>query len=114
MHRGRLAASGTPAEISSRLMRTGRVRLEIHGEGRAVKEYLEKVPRVARIIWESHGEMNTYLVESSDGSDLRPDLFRACSAQALDVRELAYERLSLEEVFAILTADAGPPGGGAP
>ncbi len=115
MHRGKLAASGTPDEIAARLMRTGRVRLEIRGEGRAVLEILKKAPRVANVLWSARGDMNTYIVESADGSDLRADLFRHCAAQALDVHELAFERLSLEEVFAILTTDAAPAaaGGGA-
>jgi ABC-2 type transport system ATP-binding protein len=112
MHRGKLAASGTPEEIAAKLMRTGRVRLEIRGDGRAIKETLEKVPRVARILWSAKDTLNTYLVEPADGSDLRTELFRACAAQSWEVTELAYEKLSLEEVFAILTSDAGA--GGAP
>ena len=112
MHRGKLAASGTPEEIAAKLMRTGRVRLEIRGDGRAIKETLEKVPRVARILWSAKDTLNTYLVEPADGSDLRTELFRVCAAQSWEVTELAYEKLSLEEVFAILTSDAGA--GGAP
>ncbi len=117
LHQGRLAASGTPEEIANRLMRTGRVRLEIRGDGRAVKEALEKVPGVDRLLWSARGDMNTYIVEPSGGADIRADLFRFCAAQSLDVVELAFERLSLEEVFAILTTGAGEPaaaGGGAP
>jgi len=115
MHRGKLVASGTPEEIANRLMRTGRVRLEIRGEGRAIKDLLQKVPGVAQILWSARGDMNTYIVEAAGETDLRPELFRACAAQSWDVYELAFERLSLEEVFAILTADPGaPPAGKAP
>jgi len=109
MHRGKLVASGTPEEISNRLMRTGRVRLEIRGDGRAIKAGLEAVPRVARVLWSARGDLNTYLVESSDGSDLRPELFRVCAGRSWEVLELASERLSLEEVFSIVTAES--PGG---
>ncbi len=112
MHKGRLVASGTPEEIANRLMRTGRVRLEIRGEGRAIKEAIEGVPKVARTLWSARGDMNTFIVESSDGTDLRPELFRTCAARSWDVHELAYEKLSLEEVFSVLTADAGVPGRG--
>jgi gliding motility-associated transport system ATP-binding protein len=111
LNRGRLVESGTPEEIANRLMKTGRVRIEIRGEGRTIKESLEKVPGVVRILWSNKGDQNTYLVEPNDGVDLRPSLMRACSAAGWDVYELGYERLSLEEAFAILTA--APPKGAA-
>jgi ABC-2 type transport system ATP-binding protein len=111
LSRGKLAASGTPDEIANQIMKTGRVRIEIRGEGRAIKESLEKIPGVVRILWSSKGDQNTYLVEPNDGVDLRPSLMRACTAGGWDVYELGYERLSLEEAFAILTAP--PPREGA-
>jgi ABC-2 type transport system ATP-binding protein len=112
LSQGKLAASGTPEEIATRIMRTGNVRLEVRGEGRAIKEALEAVGGVARILWSSKGEMNTYVVEPKDGLDLRPALLRACMSGGWEIYELGYERLSLEEAFSILTA-APQKGGGA-
>ena len=112
LSRGKLAASGTPDEIANQIMKTGRVRIEIRGEGRAIKESLEKVPGVVRILWSNKGDQNTYLVEPNDGVDLRPSLMKACTAGGWDVYELGYERLSLEEAFAILT-EAAPKSGAA-
>jgi len=109
LSKGKLAASGTPDEIANQIMKTGRVRLEIRGEGRTIKESLEKVPGVARILWSNKGDQNTYLVEPTDGVDLRPSLMKACTSGGWDVFELGYERLSLEEAFEILTA-ATPKG----
>ncbi|MBV8880039.1 MAG: ABC transporter ATP-binding protein [Planctomycetaceae bacterium] len=117
LNKGRLVESGTPEEIANRLMKTGRVRLEIRGEGRAIKDSLEKVPGVVRILWSGKADMNTYLVEPKDGLDLRPVLMKACAAAGHDVYELGYERLSLEEAFAILTsapASAKAAAGGLP
>jgi hypothetical protein len=37
--------------------------------------------------------------------DVRPALFRCCTANSWDVYELSYEKLSLEEVFALLTTE---------
>jgi ABC-2 type transport system ATP-binding protein len=105
MNRGKLVESGTPEEIANRLTRTGRVRMEIKGEGRVIKEILEKVDGVSRILWSAKGDMNTYLVEAVGGLDLRPRLFQCCAASGWDLHELAYERLSLEEMFTILTAE---------
>jgi ABC-2 type transport system ATP-binding protein len=103
LSQGRLVESGTPEEIANRLMKTGRVRMEIRGDGRKIKEALEKVAGVVRILWSNKDDMNTYLVEPKDGVDLRPVLLRACTSGNWDVYELGYERLSLEEAFSILT-----------
>ena len=103
LNKGRLVESGTPEEIANRLMKTERVRLEIKGPGRPIKEAMEKVQGVVRILWSAKGDMNTYLVEPSPGLDLRPVLMKACAANGWDVYELGHERLSLEEAFSILT-----------
>jgi ABC-2 type transport system ATP-binding protein len=107
LNRGRLVESGTPEEIANRLMKTGRVRLEIRGDGRAIKESLEKVPGVVRILWSAKGDLNQYLVEPKEGLDLRATLMRVCAASNWELYELGYERLSLEEAFSILTAAPG-------
>src|SRR4051812_42838538 len=101
LNQGRLVESGTPEEIANRLMKTGRVRLEIRGDGRAIKASLEKVPGVVRILWSNKGDLNQYLVEPEEGKDLRPTLMRACATGGWDLFELGFERLSLEEAFSI-------------
>jgi len=104
LSRGKLAASGTPEEIANRIMKTGNVRIEIRGDGRAIKAAIEKVEGVVRTLSSSKGDLNTYIVEPKNGLDLRPALVRACAAGGWDVYEVGYERLSLEEAFSILTA----------
>jgi ABC-2 type transport system ATP-binding protein len=104
LNRGRLVESGAPDEIANRLMKTGRVRIEIRGDGRVIKETLEQVAGVVRILWSSKADMNQYLVEPKEGLDLRADLMRVCMTNGWDVYELGYERLSLEEAFSILMA----------
>ncbi|HZE98521.1 MAG TPA: ABC transporter ATP-binding protein [Planctomycetota bacterium] len=112
LNQGRLVESGTPEEIANRLMKTNRVRLEIRGDGRAIKESLEKVPGVVRILWSAKGDMHTYLVEPGDGLDLRPVLMKACGAANWNLYELGFERLSLEEAFSILTSAPSKAGQG--
>ena len=104
INRGGLVEDGTPEEISGRLLKTGRVRVEIRGDGRKIKEVLDAVPGVSRILWSADGDLNTFLVESKDGSEIRSAIFGACSANGWEVLELGHERLSLEEVFTVLTA----------
>jgi ABC-2 type transport system ATP-binding protein len=103
IHRGRMVAQGTPEEIANRLVTKGRVRLEVRGDGRAIKAVLEKVQGVGPIIWEARGNTNTYIVAASDGQDLRPELFRCCAANGFEMCELAYERISLEDLFMTVT-----------
>ena len=103
INRGKIVAEGTPEEVSTRLMKTGRLRLEIRGDGRAMKDTLENVPGVARILWSAKGDVNTYIVESEDGVDIRGTVFKCCAAQSWDVLEFGPEQLSLEDVFAIVT-----------
>ena len=107
IHKGKLVESGTPDQIANRLMRTGRVRMEIRGDGRVIKEALEKVAHVERILWSSKDGMNSYIIDAAGGNDIRPDLFRCCAANNWEVFELSYERLSLEEAFTILTSVQG-------
>jgi ABC-2 type transport system ATP-binding protein len=111
LSKGKVAAFGTPEEIANQLMKTGNVRLEVRGEGRKIKETLEAVAGVARILWSSKGEMHTYVVEPKDGQDLRPALLRACMSGGYEVYELGYERRTLEEAFTMLTEAPGKGGG---
>jgi ABC-2 type transport system ATP-binding protein len=109
INRGKLVESGSPGEIANRLMKTKRVRLEIRGDGKSIKEALEKTPGVGRILWQAQADLNTYIVESDNGVDVRPELFRCCADHRWVVNELAFERLTLEEAFATLTS-AEPAG----
>jgi ABC-2 type transport system ATP-binding protein len=104
INRGKLVESGSPGEIADRLMKTKRVRLEVRGDGKSIKEALEKTPGVGRILWQAQADLNTYIVESDNGVDIRPELFRCCADHRWVVNELAYERLTLEEAFATLTS----------
>jgi ABC-2 type transport system ATP-binding protein len=103
LNRGRLVESGTPDEIAARLTRTGRVRLEARGEGSAMKAALDALPGVARILWSSKGDLQSFLVEPEGGRELRPGIFRLAASSGWEVLELSPERLTLEEAFAILT-----------
>ena len=107
INRGRLVEQGTPEEIATRVMRTSRVRLEIRGDGRAIKEVLDRTPGVDHVIWAAKGDHNTFVIKARDDRDLRPELFKCCTAHAWDVYELGYERQSLEDLFRVLT-EAGP------
>ena len=105
MGRGKLLEQGTPEEIAQRLRKSTRVRLEVRSaDGAAVKEAVERVPGVRRVMLGSRGDLHQMLVEAGEGADLRAELFRACVAGGWTVLELAPERPSLEEAFTALTS----------
>jgi len=110
MFRGKLVAHGTPAEIAGRLRKSSIFRLEVRGAaGLAVKEAVERVPGVVRIILEDKGETRRLLIEGKEGVDLRADLFQACVAGGWTLLELAPERPTLEEAFTALTSGEAKP-----
>ncbi len=103
INRGRLVADGTPTSIVNKLTATGRVRLDVKGPGAEIKKALDGVPNVKAVVWMQKPDYNSFLIESSNGSDLRPGVFRCVAAGNWDVMELGYERLSLEDAFVELT-----------
>jgi ABC-2 type transport system ATP-binding protein len=107
INRGRLVEQGTPEEIATRVMRTSRVRLEIRGDGRAIKEVLDRTPGVEHIIWSAKGDVNAYVIKAQGDRDLRSEIFKCCAAHGWDVTEFGYERQSLEDLFRLVT-EVGP------
>jgi ABC-2 type transport system ATP-binding protein len=108
MSRGRLVEQGTPEEIAQRLRKTSRVRLEVRASGGLpVKEAVERLPGVLRVILGSKGDLHQLLIEAAEGADLRADLFKACTSGGWTLLELAPERPTLEEAFTTLTAGQG-------
>lgn len=104
IHRGRIAAIGAPDEIVKKVLVTGRVRLEVRStDGVEVKDRIQKIEHVARVFWTSNGDLQSYVLETRDHADIREEVFRMASENRWNLRELAWERLSLEDAFAELT-----------
>jgi ABC-2 type transport system ATP-binding protein len=99
---GKIVATGTPAQISERLMKTGRLHVQVRGDGRLIKEMLDQVPGVASTVWEQRGDLNTYLIDSK-GAEVMAEIVRLAAAKNWDVLELGPEKLSLEDVFTLVT-----------
>ncbi|MBI2932463.1 MAG: ATP-binding cassette domain-containing protein, partial [Planctomycetes bacterium] len=104
INRGRLVADGTPGSIVNKLTVTGRVRLDVRGPGDEIKRILEAEPNVKLVIWMRKPEVESFLIESKNGGDLRPDIFRCAARHDWDVLEVGLERVSLEDAFVELTS----------
>ncbi len=107
MNMGRLVASGTTAEIARMLQIPGRIRVEVRNGGRAVKDQIEGLTEVERVLWKSKGDVDTYTVETRNQIDARERISSMAAQQRWILLELAIDRLSLEEAFARLTDDKG-------
>jgi ABC-2 type transport system ATP-binding protein len=115
--KGKLAATGSVAELKSRRERGGTV-VQVEVGGRAsqldasgVESKLTAVPGVSRVTLK-HKEDNTatFEVESPAGPAVRGDVARAVVESGWNLNELRTVGMSLEEVFLQLTAAEKSPG----
>ncbi len=123
---GRIAAVGTPDELTHRLQ--GYETVLITAEGPAA-EMIDKLQRVAGVTWveprEAADSRVTLEVQSERGRDVRAELARAVVESQWKLLELKTTGLSLEDIFLKLTtkdlsegaqegaASEQPPGSGA-
>ena len=103
INRGKIAAQGTAAEIADKVMKTGKMRLEVRGDGRAIKESLENVPGIGRILSSSRGDDHTFLLEVEPGPEPRQNIVKCAAAQGWDLLEFGPESITLEDLFTLVT-----------
>ena len=106
INNGRIALTGSLEEIT-RAAGSGRVRLEVRGQGARVKEALEKVNGVRRIVMTEREGGAAFEVEVAAGRDAREDLGKAALAAGGSLLELSAGRASIEDVFVRITATEG-------
>jgi ABC-2 type transport system ATP-binding protein len=100
--RGRIFAQGTAAELRSRLAGSPIVRAAFAGRVDA-REPLANLPGVITLSQELDDDETRVRLECATDADPREEIFRAAVARGWTLRELARERLSLEDVFVRLT-----------
>jgi ABC-2 type transport system ATP-binding protein len=108
MHNGRIAATGTPDELTARLQGAQHVLVQVRPPGaeseEIVVEVLRRVEGVTAVQSEREG---TYLVTCAARADVRPRLAQAVVQQGWELLELRAVGMSLEDIFIRLTADEG-------
>jgi ABC-2 type transport system ATP-binding protein len=110
--KGKLVATDTVANLTSRLRGAETVAVEVipsNGGGpqwaQSVQRRLEQVAGVSRVLpKESGGASAIFTVESMQERHIRPDLARAVIESGWHLNELHSVGLSLEEIFLELTA----------
>ena len=108
--KGKLVATDSVHNLTNRLRGAEAILVEVEGregalDSGAVRQRLEKVPGVSRVVPKEAGDkLSSYEVESLQGRSIRADLARAVIESGWNLNELRPVALSLEEIFLQLTA----------
>jgi len=104
INRGKVVLQDTPDNVAKQRMGGGSVVLEVRGPGKAVQAALETVAGVDAVHWDGKEPVGRFTVTPRRGTDVREDLFRRIAKNEWALREMRHEMISLEEIFAELTA----------
>jgi ABC-2 type transport system ATP-binding protein len=103
IHRGKIVAEDTPANLQAQLAGAERVRVFVRGERDPLVKVLEKLTGVTEITpLEDAGGVE---LASAPGSDMRPEIARAVVGADLDLLEMVPVGFSLEDIFLQLTRE---------
>ncbi len=102
---GRVLATGTPAELRSRITAGSRLITEIKGDPEQVESGLRAIGGVGAIEREESNGWNRFTIEATGDGDIRDEVFRIVSSKGWTLREMRREVASLEDFFIKITAE---------
>ncbi len=104
INRGRIVAMDTPDQLVRQLAAKNRIRVEVHGKpADVVIRSLRALPGVKDA--RSRGaDAVLFEVENDPTKDVRREIFGLAAREGWDLRELAFERATLEDAFVEFTA----------
>jgi ABC-2 type transport system ATP-binding protein len=104
INRGKIVATDTPANLTSRLAGEGVYDLEIEGDPSEAQTLLRRLPAVRQVTLQQ-GDRPPYQLRVWGSADphLGPSLANTLVNAGLQLRELHRQQASLEEVFLNLT-----------
>jgi ABC-2 type transport system ATP-binding protein len=107
IHRGRVLALDTPANLHRRVRPTAQIYVEVRGPAAEVMLALRAVPGVCAVEESSHADGVVALTISTERDrDLRETLAGTVGQRGWGLRELRPQTLTLEEIFlSLVTAD---------
>lgn len=103
INRGKIVAEDTPQNLSKQRTGSERTHLLVKGEAEAIKSSLTNIDGVNNIATEDQNGLQSVLVESRPGVDLRSQIATRIVTGGFELYELRSETLSLEDVFRELT-----------
>ncbi len=109
--RGKLVADGSPAELQGSFQGKERFHVEVKStDGLSLDELTQTLGGLPNVetVSPASGQQGDFsiIVETSKGSDIREQVYRACVEKGWILMELHRERVNLEDVFRQLTLEA--------
>lgn len=107
---GKLAASGSPAQLEQDLSGPGGLELTLRAPAEPATGLLRAVDGVEGVEPLPAREPDTFRCRllRREGRDIREEVFRACAAAGLVILDMRSDGMTLEDIFLKLTADAPP------
>src|SRR5213082_1446173 len=103
IHKGRIEACDTPANLLSQIRQAGGVLVEAKiGSDNGAQE-LKKISGVREVITDGEDDWKRFSLRVESGVDLREEIFRLATERHWALRELTQRRATLEEVFVEIT-----------
>ena len=104
IHRGKILASDTPANLMKTLHAGGMINVEVRGPREEIQAKLRDVEGVASVAAEpGDDDYVRCAVEPKPGVDPREKIFQTVVASGWTLRELNRARTSLEDIFVHIT-----------
>jgi ABC-2 type transport system ATP-binding protein len=106
INEGELIAVDTPANLGRRMKGRGRIIVTVQGPADEVTKTLSGVPGVTGVKQEEASLFGTsYLVQSKDDQEVRPDLAKAVVQSNFKLIELKAKDVTLEDIFIKLVTE---------
>src|SRR5213082_601797 len=103
IHKGRIEACDTPANLLSQIRQAGGVLVEAKiGSDNGAQE-LKKISGVREVITDGEDDWKRFSLRVESGVDVREEIFRLATERHWAVRELTQRRATLEDVFVEIT-----------
>lgn len=103
LHRGRMQACDTPANLLESMRTAGAIVVEAKVGTDNGSELLKGVAGVRDVQASSAGDWHTFTLRVNADVDVRPDVFQLAVARHWTLRELSQQRGTLEDVFVEIT-----------
>ena len=109
LNRGRIAAEGSPAELTASLRKGAQIHLEVAGAVEQLPGILQGLPGVRQASLGQTLNGHWPLTVETDGDvDVRAALARSVVEAGCDLLHLQRQSMSLEEIFLALTTEEAP------
>lgn len=103
IHKGKIRASDTAANLLNKHRATGSVRVELANPSASVLETLGKLPGVKQALEVNQGEGSVFNLKTDAEADPSGEIVRLAAQNGWELRELTRRKPTLEDVFVDLT-----------